>query len=498
MSTEDVYYQQRKEKLEKLRQLGIDVYPSKYEFTNTIETLVEELREKTHDELEAMHRTERVCGRIIAMRAMGKAAFLNVRQERGTIQIYVRKDQVVDGWAIYELLDVGDFIGVEGEVFRTRTGELSLKAVKLTFLAKALRPLPEKWHGLQDVELRYRQRYLDLIDNPDVRKIFEIRSKITAGMRRYFDEHGFIEVETPMMQVIAGGALARPFKTHHNALDIDLYMRIAPELYLKRLTVGGLDRVYEINRNFRNEGISTMHNPEFTMLEFYIAYWDYHKLMQLTEELITGLARDILGKDELTFQEQTISLKTPWKRLGVKQAIMEIGGIPAEVMDNETLLRQKAQELRIKDAAKLSVSKLWGELFDELVEDKLYDPVFITDYPRELSPLSKSKPDDPDIVDRFELYIGGMEVANAYSELNDPADQRSRFEEQLRAHEAGDQEAHSMDDDYVTALEHGMPPTGGEGIGIDRLTMLFTGVKSIREVILFPLLKPHRPRDPEK
>lgn len=491
MSTEDVYYQQRKENLEKLRQLGVDVYPRRFEFSHPIEEIARDFRDKPAEELESLHHREKVCGRIVALRSMGKAAFLNLRQERGTLQVYLRKDHVNEQqWSIYELLDMGDFVGVEGELFKTRTGELTVKADNLTFLAKALRPLPEKWHGLQDVELRYRQRYLDLVVNPDVRRIFEIRSKLVAEIRRYFDEHGFMEVETPMMQVLAGGALARPFKTHHKALDIDLYMRIAPELYLKRLTVGGLDRVYEINRNFRNEGISTMHNPEFTMLEFYMAYADYNVLMDLTEELLTSLAKKILGKEDLAYGDKTIVLKTPWRRLPMKDALIELGGVPAEVLDDDERLRAKAMELKIKDAATLSKGKLWGELFDELVEDQLINPVFITEYPRELSPLSKRKPDNPEIVERFELFIGGMEVANAYSELNDPADQRARFEEQLRAHEAGDQEAHSMDEDYVTALEHGMPPTGGEGIGIDRLTMLFADARSIREVILFPLLKP--------
>ncbi len=490
MSTEEQYMQQRREKLEKLRQLGIDVYPRQFSYTHPIHKILDDLKDKSGEDLEALHRRERVCGRIMALRGHGKAGFLNLQQNGVQIQVYVRKDNLGDQFAIYECLDMGDFIGVEGEIFRTRTGELTVKAEQLTFLAKALRPLPEKWHGLQDVELRYRQRYLDLLVNPEARGIFEIRSKMIAGMRNYFDSRGFLEVETPMMQVIPGGALARPFQTHHNALDMNLYMRIAPELYLKRLTVGGMDRVYEINRNFRNEGISTMHNPEFTMLEFYIAYYDYNDMMNLTEELITGLAHDVLGKEELEFEGKTISLARPWKRISMRDALIEIGKVSAETLDDETKLRNFAVEKKVKDAAKLSKGKLYGELFSELVEPSLTGPVFIIDYPRELSPLSKTKAGDPSTVDRFELYIGTMEIANAYSELNDPIDQQQRFEEQLRAHEAGDQEAHSMDEDYVTALEHGMPPTGGEGIGIDRLTMLFTGVRSIREVILFPLLKP--------
>jgi lysyl-tRNA synthetase, class II len=491
MSTEEQYIQQRREKLEKLRNLGIDVYPRGFKSSKTIPAILQEFKDKTAEQLEQEKNRQKISGRIVAMRGHGKAGFLNLQQEGAQIQVYVRKDFVGEqSFAIYECLDIGDYIGVEGEVFRTKTGELTLKTESITFLSKALRPLPEKWHGLQDVELRYRQRYLDLVVNPDVRRIFEIRSKIIAGMRNFFNLHSFIEVETPMMQVIAGGALARPFKTHHNALDMDLYMRIAPELYLKRLTVGGLDRVYEINKNFRNEGISTMHNPEFTMLEFYTAYFDYNDLMDLTEDLINGLAQNILGKNELEFEGKTISLARPWKRLTFADSLKEIAGISSDVLEDEAKLRAFAVEKHIKDATKLSKAKLWGALFDEFVEDQLTGPVFLIDYPRELSPLSKSRADNPEIVERFELYMGAMEIANAYSELNDPVEQRLRFEEQLRAHEAGDQEAHVMDEDYVTALEHGMPPTGGEGIGIDRLTMLFANVRSIREVILFPLLKP--------
>ncbi len=490
MSTEEEYLQHRKQKLERLRAMGTDVYPRRFEFSNSITDIVARYRDKSHEDLESLHQKERVCGRIVAMRGQGKVGFLNLQQDGARIQVYLRKDQLGEAFAVFDCLDLGDFIGVGGELFRTRTGELTVKGENLTFLSKALRPLPEKWHGLQDVELRYRQRYLDLIANPDVRKIFEVRSKVVSEMRKYFDSRGFIEVETPMMQVIAGGALARPFKTHHNALDLDLYMRIAPELYLKRLTVGGLDRVYEINRNFRNEGTSTMHNPEFTMLEFYIAYYDYRALMELTEDLICTLAQNVLGKLELEFNGKKISLLRPWKRLPMKAALVEIGGIKPEILDDEQALRSLAIEKRIKDAAKLGYGKLLGALFEELAEPQLEGPVFLIDHPRELSPLSKTKPDDPSLVERFELYMAGMEIANAYSELNDPSDQRSRFEEQLRAHEAGDQEAHSMDEDYVIALEHGMPPTGGEGIGIDRLTMLFTDSPSIRDVILFPLLKP--------
>ena len=490
MSSEEEYLRQRRLKLEKLRESGVDVYPRRFDSSNSITTIVDELRDRSAEDLEASPRKEKICGRVLAIRGHGKVGFLNLKQESGQIQVYVKKDLVGDDFLIFECLDLGDYLGVEGEIFRTKTGELTVKADHLFFLSKALRPLPEKWHGLQDVELRYRQRYLDLIMNPESRRVFEVRAAIVAEMRKYFDQHGFIEVETPMMQVLPGGALARPFKTHHNALDLDLYMRIAPELYLKRLTVGGLDRVYEINKNFRNEGVSTMHNPEFTMLEFYIAYYDYQKLMDLTEDLICTLAEKVLGTQELKFGDKTISLKRPWRRLPMSEALMEMGKIPADILNDENALRAYAQQKHVKDAAKLSTGKLWGELFGMLVEEQLDGPVFVTEYPRDLSPLSKSKPEDPNIVERFELYFAGMEIANAYSELNDPVEQRRRFEEQLRAFEAGDQEAHSMDEDYVLAMEHGMPPTGGEGIGIDRLAMLFTNSTSIREVILFPLLKP--------
>jgi lysyl-tRNA synthetase, class II len=491
MSTEEQYIQQRREKLERLRNLGIDVYPRKYEFTKTLDQIREEYGKFSAEELEHKHARERVAGRILTIRGHGKVGFLNLKQEAAQVQVYVRKDQVgEEQFSIYECLDMGDFLGVEGEVFKTKTGELTIKAENLTFLAKALRPLPEKWHGLQDVELRYRQRYLDLLSNPEVRRVFEIRSRMIAEMRRYFDSLGFIEVETPMMQPIAGGALARPFKTHHNALDIDLYLRIAPELYLKRLTVAGLDRVYEINRNFRNEGISTMHNPEFTMLEFYIAYKDYNQMMDLTEDLLLQVGNAVCGKRELEFDGRTISLQTPWPRLSMKEALIEIGKLSADVVEDDERMRQILIDRKVKDARTLNRGKVWDEVFKELVEPHLMNPIFIKDHPKELSPLSKLKPEDPRFVERFELYMGGMEIANAYSELNDPADQRCRFEDQLRAHEAGDAEAHTMDEDYVTALEYGLPPTGGEGIGIDRLTMLFTNSRSIRDVILFPLLKP--------
>src|SRR5262249_38677325 len=370
--------------------------------------------EKTTEQWKDPRVSVRVTGRIMAIRLMGKAGFAHLQQDGQKLQIYVKKDAVGDrGFELYKLLDLGDHVGVSGYLFRTKTGELTVHVEEITFLSKDLLPLPEKWHGLTDVELRYRQRYVDLIMNPEVREVFLKRSKLVQSMRRFMDAHGFIEVETPMMQPIAGGAVARPFVTHHNALDMDLYLRIAPELYLKRLTVGGLDRVYEINRNFRNEGISTMHNPEFTMLEFYVAYFDYNDLMLLTEELITGLARTILNSEELPFQDRTISLKRPWRRVSMRDSLIEMAGLPADVVDDPEKLRSRALELKIKDAAKLSKAKLWAELFGELVERRLLDPTYIIDYPRELSPLSKSRPDDPSLVERFELYLGGMEIANA-------------------------------------------------------------------------------------
>jgi lysyl-tRNA synthetase class 2 len=397
-------------------------------------------------------------------------------------------------------LDIGDFIGVAGKVFRTRTGELTVMVRELTFLAKALLPLPEKWHGLSDVELRYRQRYLDLVANVDVRNVFLIRSHLIREIRTFFDSHGYVEVETPMLQTIAGGAVARPFRTFHNALGIDLYMRIAPELYLKRLVVGGLEKVYEINRNFRNEGISTKHNPEFTMLEFYEAYSDFNSMMELTEELMLQLSRNVRKSEETEFGNHRIRLTPPYRKLrmldAIREALEERG---VETSEDELRDRDHVVELLQRVEAKFDHDAPWGklvaELFDEEVEPKLVQPTFIYDFPIDVSPLSKRKADDPQFVERFELFIGGMECANGFSELNDPEDQRGRFEAQLRERERGDAEAHVMDEDYIRALSHGLPPTGGEGIGIDRLVMLFTNSPSIRDVILFPHLRPETGRD---
>jgi lysyl-tRNA synthetase class 2 len=425
----------------------------------------------------------------VAMRDHGKTAFAHLMDRTGRIQLYARADQLGEEYAGFTSLDVGDFIGVTGEMFRTRTGQLTVAVKSFAFLSKSLRPLPEKWHGLKDVETRYRQRYVDLVVNPEVREIFLLRSKIVRALRAFLDARGFLEVETPMMQPIPGGAIARPFKTHHNALDMDLYLRIAPELYLKRLVVGGFERVYEINRNFRNEGVSTQHNPEFTMLEFYQAYADYQDLMELTEELFTELAQSLLGRLTLSWGEHEISLARPWRRLPFFQGLSEaLGTAVTPQTDVATVARAAAQKgiQRKGDAAWV----LWKEVFEELVEPTLVPPTFVTDFPIELSPLAKKKRDDPLLVDRFELFIGRRELANAYSELNDPIDQLGRFREQAALQARGDDEAHWLDEDYVRALEYGMPPAAGEGIGIDRLVMLFADQPSIREVILFPHLRP--------
>jgi lysyl-tRNA synthetase class 2 len=412
------------------------------------------------------------------------------------VQVYIRQDSLPDlDFKIYKLLDFGDWVGVEGRLFRTRTNEFTIWASRIHFLAKCFLPLPEKWHGLSDVEIRYRQRYLDLIVNPDSRRVFETRSRVIAAIRDFMTARGYLEVETPMMQPIAGGAMARPFVTHHNALDMDLYLRIAPELYLKRLTVGGLEKVFEINRNFRNEGISTQHNPEFTMMEFYEAYADYHALMRMTEEMIATVARQVLGTEQITYGEQQISLQSPFTRLSLRAAAREAASrrLHREVSDADLRDRNQAaaiaRELGVEIDAGDGAGKITTGIFERLCEEQLIQPTFVYDFPTEVSPLSKQKPDDLDTVERFELYIGGFEVANAFSELNDPAEQRRRFEAQLKNRARGDLEAHAMDEDYIRALDYGLPPTGGEGVGIDRLVMLLTNSPSIRDVILFPLMR---------
>jgi lysyl-tRNA synthetase, class II len=482
----------RREKLERIKALGYRPFPTKAVTDTTIEEVVGKYGSKSAQELEAEHPRVKIAGRIMLIREFGKTAFLVLSERTGRIQVYCRKDALPDReWELYKNLDAGDWISAEGVVFRTKTNELSVKAEHIDFLVKALRPLPSKWHGLTDVEQRYRQRYVDLIVNDDVKKVFETRAKIVRYIRKWFDSHNFIEVETPMMQPVAGGAAARPFVTHHNALDIDLFMRIAPELYLKRLIVGGLSRVYEINRNFRNEGISTQHNPEFTMLEFYQAYADYELLIEETEELLSGLAVEVTGRDTVMFRGNEISFKRPFARYSMKEAIAHFsdGRISIGDLEQPQKLVAKYVDAELRDELR-SEGKQIAALFEAIVEKHLMQPTFITDFPTEISPLSKQRVDDPRFVERFELYIGRMEVANAFSELNDADEQGRRFEQQLAERARGDEEAHQADYDYVNALEYGMPPTGGEGVGIDRLAMILTDSPSIRDVILFPLMRP--------
>ena len=488
---------QRRENFEALGELGTDPYPRRFERSDTISALVSAHGDKTGEQLESPPVTTRTAGRILAIRAFGKANFLVLSDGQARIQVYIRQDALPErDFKLYKLLDFGDFIGVEGHLFRTRTNELTIHASALEFLAKCFIPLPEKWHGLSDVETRYRQRYLDLIVNPDSRRVFEVRSRTLAAIRTFLNGRGYLEVETPMMQPIAGGALARPFVTHHNALDIQLYLRVAPELYLKRLTVGGIERVYEINRNFRNEGISTQHNPEFTMLEFYQAYSDYQELMVMTEEMLGFVAREAVGTDKVTFNGQEVSLAPPYRRVSLRDGARTKASERLGSSVSDADLRKAETAAAIARKLNIELQQSWGagkiatEIFERLNEQDLMQPTFVYDFPTEVSPLSKQKPDDPDTVERFELYIGGFEVANAFSELNDPAEQRRRFEAQLADRAAGDLEAHAMDEDYIRALEYGLPPTAGEGVGIDRLVMILTDSPSIRDVILFPLMRP--------
>jgi lysyl-tRNA synthetase class 2 len=478
----------RTQRIQEIEALGHKAYGHRFDFSATIPAVLREHGDKSGDQLEANRITVRVCGRIHTVRRMGKAGFAHLLQEGERLQIYVRKDAVSDqDWQLWTLVDLGDIIGAEGYLFRTRTGELSLHVDKLYFLSKILLAMPEKWHGLEDVETRYRQRYLDLIANPEVRKTFVTRARIISSLRRQLEERGFIEVETPMMQPLYGGAAARPFVTHHNTLDINLYLRIAPELYLKRLVVGGLERVYEINRNFRNEGISTQHNPEFTMLEFYQAYTDYKGLMRLSAELLRQTSIDATGSTQVVYDGQTLDFENI-RRFSMREAVVEFWkGDPITLED------VRDPEWLKQNSSKYSAGEQLADIFERVCEEHLFQPTIIYDYPVETSPLSKNKPEEPEFVERFEIYAAGMEIGNAYTELNDPQEQRRRFEMQRGMAERGDEEAHRMDEDYLRALSYGMPPTGGEGIGIDRLTMILTGSKSIRDVILFPLLRPEGP-----
>ena len=490
----------RRSKLAEIEKLGQAAYPNQFSASHTIPEIRAKWGEATAEALDAERTNVTMAGRIMALRVMGKAGFATLQQGGERLQIYVRLDAVGEqGWALYKLLDLGDHVGVSGYLFRTKTGELSIHVEKLTFLAKAMLALPEKYHGLADVELRYRQRYVDLFANLDSREVFVKRGKVLRALRRFFDDRGYLEVETPMMQQIAGGAAARPFITHHNTLDMDLYLRIAPELYLKRLVVGGLDRVYEINRNFRNEGVSTQHNPEFTMLEFYQAYANYQDMIQLTEDLLKFVALEVNGTTKTTFNDVELDFANV-EKLTMREAIIkfwpEKAGHRPEMSDfasQEKLadfvqrLRATGQHLDFKHGE--TAGKTIASIFEAVAEDHLVQPTIIYEFPTAISPLSKQRPGDPDWVERFEVYAGGFELGNAFSELNDPVEQHKRFEDQLKERARGDDEAHQMDEDYVRALAYGLPPTGGEGIGIDRLVMLLTGSKSIRDVILFPLMR---------
>jgi lysyl-tRNA synthetase class 2 len=496
MTSLDEQLQQRRANLDELVRLGVEIYPRRFDRTHTIAALVDAYGGRSHDELDAEHVQTTTAGRILGIRSFGKANFVVLSDGLSKIQVYVRQDALPAlDFQTFKLLDFGDWIGVTGRLFRTKSNELTIWASSLRFLVKCLVPLPEKWHGLTDVETRYRQRYLDLIVNPDSRRVFEARSRIVATLREFMTGRGYLEVETPMMQPIAGGAMARPFTTHHNTLEMELFLRIAPELYLKRLTVGGFEKVFEINRNFRNEGISTQHNPEFTMMEFYEAYSDYLALMTMTEEMLQAVAQKAVGADEVTFGEHQISFRAPFARLSLREAARDASSrrLKREVADDELRDRSAAAhvaaDLGIDVEPGAGAGRIATAIFEALCEDRLIQPTFVYDFPTEVSPLSKQKPDDPDTVERFELYIGGFEVANAFSELNDPAEQRRRFEEQRKDRARGDLEAHAMDEDYIRALEYGLPPTAGEGVGIDRLVMLLTNSPSIRDVILFPLMR---------
>ncbi len=483
--SEDTYIQARRTKLEKIREMGINPFPykfekdaeSKYVFAN-------------FDQLESTERELSLAGRIMTMRVMGKASFCHIQDETGQIQLYVRKDDVgEDQYKLFKLLDIGDIIGVTGPAFRTKKGEISIKAQSIALLSKALRPLPEKWHGLKDVETRFRQRYLDLITNPEIRELFVKRSRLINAMRSFLDGEGFVEVETPVLQPLYGGASARPFVTHHNALDVDLFLRIADELYLKRLIIGGYEKVYEVCKDFRNEGIDRYHNPEFTMVEFYMAYADYHDIMQLIKRMLLDIATKVFGTTEFEFAGNKFDLNAEWEVLPILEAIKKYAGIDAANLDDNELIAE-CERLEIEIEKTRGRPKILDDIFTEKVQPNLIQPTFITDHPLEMSPLAKIHRENPELTERFELFVAGSEVCNAFSELNDPDDQRERFTMQQKFSKLGDDEAQQLDEDFLKAMEYGMPPTGGLGIGVDRLFMIFTGKTNIREVILFPQLKP--------
>jgi lysyl-tRNA synthetase class 2 len=484
---------QRLRKISELKKEGVNPFPNDFRVEKTSEDLVNRFGQATPDELKNVKESFSLAGRIMAMRDFGKAAFIHIQDRKGRIQVYVRSDRVgKKSFGLFKKMDIGDFIGITGAPFRTKTNELTIDAENIRLLTKSVTPLPEKWHGLRDVETRYRQRYLDLLVNPTVREIFIKRTKIIQLIRQFLDERDFLEVETPMMQAIPGGATARPFKTHHNALNMDLYLRVAPELYLKRLVIGGLERVYEVNRNFRNEGISTQHNPEFTMLELYQSYVTFENLMALTEEMFCYIAQNILGGLALEYQGEKIDLSPPWERITVKDAIIQWGGVDSKTLQDYDRAFAYAQGLGIPLEKGIPHGKIITEILGKIAEPDLIQPTFITHYPTDVSPLSRRNQEHPDLVDRFELFIGGKEVANGFSELNDPVDQRERFIKQLEQGNVGEMEGHRLDEDFLQALEYGMPPAAGEGIGIDRLVMLLADSPSIREVILFPLLRLQR------
>jgi len=499
MSAEDTLREVRLKKLDEMRKGGEDPYPNHFQKKTSAGALVGRFGEVPNEELEKLEERHALAGRIVAMRDFGKSCFTHLQDDDGRIQLYFQKG--VLGEEAYkkfkDRVDIGDILGVEGTMFRTRTNELTLKVDHCVILTKALRTLPEKYHGLKDVEQRYRKRYLDLIANPSVQSVFRTRSSIIRQMRRFFDERGFLEVETPMMHPIAGGAAAKPFTTHHNVLDQRLYLRIAPELYLKRLLVGGVDKVYELNKNFRNEGISTRHNPEFTMIEFYQAYARYEDFMALTEELLCGIVQELFGTLRISYQGQEVDFTRPWKRMTLKQSLQEVVGIPPEDLEDSESLRKHCRKCGVEPSKEACRGELLLELFEQSVEERLHQPTFITHYPLEVSPLARSSEGEPGFVDRFELFVAGRELANGFSELNDPEEQKRRFLEQVEKRRQGDETAQQMDEDFLEALEYGMPPAAGEGIGIDRLVMIMTDSPSIRDVIPFPQMRPEQ-GDPKK
>ena len=485
---------QRRKKADELAEMHVDLYANDFKPTHHITAVLTSSSANNVlagiEEGSNIRETFKIAGRVLTMRKFGKASFLHVQDDSGKIQIYVKKEVVGDDlYAQFKKWDIGDIVGFRGKLFKTKTGELTLQAETIKLITKSLRPLPEKWHGLTDVEMRYRQRYVDLIVNPEVRETFRKRIEIIRLLREFLTNRGFLEVETPMMQAVPGGATAKPFKTHHKALDMDLYLRIAPELYLKRLLVGGFEKVFEINRNFRNEGLSTRHNPEFTMLEFYQAYATYGDLMDLTEEMLSWLTEEVNGSMKVTYQGQTVDLSPPWKRYTIDEALIEVAGIEPDILDNPVAVLQLAKEKGIELEPMAGPGKAKTELFELLVEEKLINPTFVTAYPTEVSPLARRNAENPQVTDRFELFITGREIANAFSELNDPVDQKKRFKKQIDER-GDDEEVHPvLDEDYIRALEYGLPAAAGEGIGIDRLVMLLTDSPSIRDVIIFPHLK---------